>query len=47
MTFTLQSSFNICACALTVYIPKTSRQILQGNINFNGKSWFKEFRRVL
>ena len=31
MTFTLQSKFYICACALPVYNPKTSRQILQDN----------------
>ena len=31
MTFTLQSTFYKWACALTVYIPTTSRQILQGN----------------
>ena len=29
--FTLQSKFYICACTLTVFIPKTSIQILQGN----------------
>ena len=31
ITFTLQGKFYICACALTVYIPKTTRQILQDN----------------
>ena len=31
MTFTLHSKFYICACARTVYIPKTSKQILQDN----------------
>ena len=30
-TFTFQSKFYICACALTAYFPKTSRQILQDN----------------
>ena len=31
MTFTLQSKLLVCASALTVYIPKTSRQILPDN----------------
>ena len=31
MAFTLQSMFYVCACALIVHIPKTSKQILQDN----------------